>query len=362
MKWFIVLLLIIGCTDNTEEEMKLIYTGLNSEKGNYTYPLWWLGTQIPVTYDANGVYYSYNVSDNVSDLLALTQYYVSTVGDNGNTGLSEVQACATIQGAIDKGAKNIKVLAGAYDGSDFVQNYYTDIAVVGVGTVTFTKSVNTYFAIIPRDAPRRIYFENITFNRNLDFVGTPTFSNLGSKGYLKGVILTTPTSIDGTTNRNGISSESIPMILQGCTSSNANRDNFNYHNAKGVANFECIEIDCISENPSNNDSNTNNQSSTAHEGTMMLRIGGNYLNGNSQVIADTNTGAQSVLIGCTMDQQKALSGGGATILSVGKGEAFKCDLLGISAPLNITSESPYDLTLRDCNSQHTTETGTIIIL
>lgn len=343
--------------------MKLFIDSLEYKyRRDYVYPNFWVGTEIPVRYDDNGIYYSYDVADNVSDLLALTQYYVSTTGNDSNDGLSEGQACATIQGAIDLGAKNIKVLEGGYTGTDFVRDYYNDIAIVGVGTVTFTKSVNTQFFIIPRNAPRRIYFENITFNRNLHFSGSTSFSNLGSLGYLKDVTLITPTSLDGTLNENGISSESIPMILQGCESSNANRDCFNYHNNFSVADFECIEINCTASNPSYNDVNTNNQSSTAHDGMRMLRIDGSYLNGNSQVIADTNTGMKTVMIGCTVDQQKAINSGGTTILSTEEGEAFKCNLLGLSAPLNITAAGSEELTLKDCNSEHTTTTGNVIVI
>jgi len=328
----------------------------------YRYPSWWTGTRIAVRWTPTGAVHNYEITNNanVAALLATTHYYVSTTGNDGNGGLSEGDSLATVQGAINKGATHVRVLEGTYPDTSFVQNYYTNIAIVGVGTVLFTKAENSVFNIIPRNAPRNIYLENIEFGRGVSFVGTTTYSNLGSNGYLKNVRCLTPTSTDEANNTNGIETNSIPLILQDCVSSNANLDNFNYHNTFSVSDFECIEIDCVSADPSNCLAGGANQCTTAHDGTKMLRIGGDYTNGNSQVVADVGIGGQSVLLGCTLDQQKAISGGGNTVIQTADGECWHCNLLGDLATGLGVSAVDGTLTIKDSYSQHTTETGTIV--
>lgn len=434
MRWIFLLFLLISCSDNINEDMKFYFNSLNKNTlSSYTYPTWWTGTIIPIVYDSNQVYHSYNVTNNVSDLLSETPYYISTSGSDLNNGLSEINALATMSKAISLGAKLVYISAGFYDKGILNPGIINrDLAIIGVGDVYDTKhesftwslvsgiyesttiSINSildkvtldgdgYFTnyifkssiaevqatsgtwwydgsktyVNPLNATSdlltntsifssyvgnsfRLYIENITYTNGIS--SNPRNNLITFNLYMKNVKLPYPSRNDDVGGENGITINSTFTIFQNCISNNSNRDNFNYHNGItgiGVLNYECIEIDCEAKNPSYLDINSNNQSSTAHDGMKMLRINGSYLNGNTQVIADTNSGTESIILGSTIDQQKAI--GGITILQTAKGEAFKCNLLGLSSPLNITAEIPETLVLKNCNSQHTQVTGDVII-
>lgn len=169
----------------------------------------------------------------------------------------------------------------------------------------------------------RLYLENLTL-AHMRFSATGITSSSTLETYYKNVV-----NPYGSTdaNRNAFTFlECKKSHLQNCISINSRRDGFNYHNFTGITNATVVEINCKAYNSGINDSNTNNQCSSAHDGIKILRIGGYYYGGENQTIADVNTNTQTVMVGCelnTGDQQAA-----TTVFLGVDADLYGCKLLG----------------------------------
>ena len=78
------------------------------------------------------------------------------------------------------------------------------------------------------------------------------------------------------------------------------RDGFNYHNYLGYGNYSfAFEFNCVAYNNGIRDTNNNNNSTTAHDGYNILRIGCIGFNTKGPVLADVNA-CYSINYDCTM--------------------------------------------------------------
>ena len=147
---------------------------------------------------------------------------------------------------------------------------------------------------------RTIYFKNITcINNDYNYLslkssqnGTLTFKAKKCRFlYGRGV---NAIALQGT--------NSILDECEGCYS--YGYDGFNYH---GYNSKVCngIEINCIGSNNGLNSSTNNNNGSTAHDGSKVLRINGNYFNNKGCNVADVNANTLSVNINCNSFDSKA---------------------------------------------------------
>lgn len=82
-------------------------------------------------------------------------------------------------------------------------------------------------------------------------------------------------------------------ILQNCVGSQGLYDGFSYSGAIGA-----IEINCVGRNNGIGVGNTNN-GSTAHTGSKVIRVNGNYFNNQGPNVADVQDNTESWNMGCT---------------------------------------------------------------
>lgn len=145
----------------------------------------------------------------------------------------------------------------------------------------------------------RFYLKNVILSHcNFTVSGTSISSTL--EVYFENVI--NPYSEDILTTVNGFYFDKFKKcVVKKCKSINSRRDGFNYHNSLNALNVSVYELECESFNSGINDLNPNNQCSTAHEGISIIRLNGNYYGGNTQTIADVNSGTKSILIGCELN-------------------------------------------------------------
>ncbi|MDN6194311.1 MAG: phage baseplate upper protein [Alkalibacterium sp.] len=130
-----------------------------------------------------------------------------------------------------------------------------------------------------------VILNNINYlavDNNLSFVGN---SNTTGKVILNNVNVN---CFNGDSGQNGIETNGIKSIwLFNCRVFGSRRDGFNYHNTKQLDGRGFVfEYDCYAENTGNNDDNTNNNISTAHEGIHVLRVGTKGNKSRGPLIAD----------------------------------------------------------------------------
>ncbi len=93
---------------------------------------------------------------------------------------------------------------------------------------------------------------------------------------------------------NAFSALGSETYLQDCEAAQAMNDGFNYHEYNGVK-CKGVEINCVGRH-NGYGGGDNNNGSTAHEASKIIRIGGKYFNNNGPNVVDVN-GSQSWNVG-----------------------------------------------------------------
>ncbi|HGG2094756.1 TPA: hypothetical protein ACJFQ7_002745, partial [Escherichia coli] len=154
----------------------------------------------------------------------------------------------------------------------------------------------------------KVYIENIHFKDS--FRGFQAeVQTVGKKGYLyaKNCIF------DLSVTRNAFNSLGVNCIMQNCTAQYGMQDAFNYHadqNGLGIKPW-FIEIGCTGR-WSGFDNLPNNNGSTAHDGTVGIRLNGEYYGTFGRVVHDVHDGTVTANFGCySHDSSRADFIGGA---------------------------------------------------
>ncbi|MFP3146618.1 phage head-binding domain-containing protein [Escherichia coli] len=154
----------------------------------------------------------------------------------------------------------------------------------------------------------KVYIENIHFKDS--FRGFQAeVQTAGKKGYLyaKNCIF------DLSVTRNAFNSLGVNCIMQNCTAQYGMQDAFNYHadqNGLGIKPW-FIEIGCTGR-WSGFDNLPNNNGSTAHDGTVGIRLNGEYYGTFGRVVHDVHDGTVTANFGCySHDSSRADFIGGA---------------------------------------------------
>ena len=140
----------------------------------------------------------------------------------------------------------------------------------------------------------KVYIENIHFKDS--FRGFQAeVQTAGKKGYLyaKNCIF------DLSVTSNAFNSLGVNCIMQSCIAQYGMQDAFNYHadqNGLGIKPW-FIEIDCIGR-WSGFDNLPNNNGSTAHDGSVGVRIGGEYYGTFGRVVHDVHDGTVTANFDC----------------------------------------------------------------
>ncbi|MCY0445412.1 phage tail fiber protein [Klebsiella pneumoniae] len=140
----------------------------------------------------------------------------------------------------------------------------------------------------------KVYIENIHFRDS--FRGFQAeVQTAGKKGYLyaKNCIF------DLSVTSNAFNSLGVNCIMQSCTAQYGMQDAFNYHadqNGLGIKPW-FIEIDCIGR-WGGFDNLPNNNGSTAHDGSVGVRIGGEYYGTFGRVVHDVHDGTVTANFDC----------------------------------------------------------------
>ncbi len=149
-----------------------------------------------------------------------------------------------------------------------------------------------------------VIFENIGF---MPRVTDHSNNQFGGNDYLKSVFGFIGCKFSGGAHNTLGMTGKYTVYLNDCVAAYGFRDNYNYHSASDQKNgrtesSRAIEVNCISymngdfnriqseDHPVANSANSNN-SSTAHDGMYILRVGGRYFNSQGHHVGDT---------GCTM--------------------------------------------------------------
>ena len=193
------------------------------------------------------------------------------------------------------------------DGTDIWVHTNDGLAPNDTNFVICTHS-NTFIATLLNNS--ELYLENVTFitagtislvSFNGDFVGKAT----------QGTVITNNCRFIGGNSRSGVSSihngfeaTSIKNVYNfNSISAYTARDGFNYHFQHLPANQRrnCVvfEYNCLAYKIGLNDTNTNNNATTAHDGANILRVGSIGYETKGPVLADVN-GCYSVCIDCHM--------------------------------------------------------------
>lgn len=139
-----------------------------------------------------------------------------------------------------------------------------------------------------------LYFENIDFlcgNKG-------NFNILGNTTYIPQLnMYNCKVLFNSDTGSDGISMRAAKGIFINCTCDRNVKDGFNYHANSDIPSYG-IEINCIGSNNGYNSSDNYNNGSTAHDGSQVVRINGNYFNNKGGNVADVQDDTLTVNINC----------------------------------------------------------------
>lgn len=112
---------------------------------------------------------------------------------------------------------------------------------------------------------------------------------------------------------NGAAIVGVPLVISNNCSAYANDgDGFNYHqNLTTLINVKAIEIDCLGYRNGNADGVNNDNGSTSHENSRVMRVNGGYRKNIGPNIADINT-SQAWNLGCSADSSLSSSPNGTS--------------------------------------------------
>jgi len=123
---------------------------------------------------------------------------------------------------------------------------------------------------------------------------------------------------------NGITVTGGSVISDTVTVARSGTDGFNYHVYSPATYCEFIEINCIGRNNGQVSGATTNNSTTAHETAVGIRVNGIYSTSHGPVLADVNN-AQSWNLGCTS--------GDSTTATLSQSAAFRVDATGFTGDI-----------------------------
>lgn len=212
------------------------------------------------------------------------EVWVATNGNDTTGDGTEDNPYATITKALTSSAATIKIKAGTYSQGTHYANH-ADFAgknIIGVGNVTLQNNASGNYPTVTASA----YIENIIVKHgnattNAAFIATCNAS--GQKVCFVGC-----TFRDG--GGNGLSVTGIDAVLVNCKAYGNRLDGFNYHD-KTVSNVtyvpNVLEIDCVAYNNGSSESGIDScNGSTAHDGTKIIRLNGEYYSCYGGVIAE----------------------------------------------------------------------------
>lgn len=232
----------------------------------------------------NGRYFT-NIDPDDYKIDSVGETWVATNGDDTNGDGTEGNPFQTITKALTQLAKTIKLKAGTYNQGT---HYATDADfsghnLIGVGgyATLHNNSAGNY-----AKTTGSAYFENIRFehgNSNTNSAFSATCNSSGNTVLFKNCIFR-----EG--GANGLSATGIDVICIGCTAYGNKLDGFNYHDKTvgGVTYIpNVLEIDCVGYNNGNAESGSDScNGSTAHDGTKIIRLNGEYYSCYGGVIAE----------------------------------------------------------------------------
>lgn len=221
-------------------------------------------------------------------------------------------------------------------------SYFVDGTTVYVNTFDGTIPTDDKYMTIILSGETAFYLSNneISFNgfgfinagTNAVYFGTTTASDVSSKVVLFNCIAgMNDGENDGTTIviGNGFAFERIKEVfLFNCYAKNVRRDGFNYHYTNAIDYLPddriVFEYNCVSLNCGINDTTVNNNGTTCHEKTKIIRVNSKVFNTKGPMVADVG-GSYSYLIGCeTRNEIGEYSGYLFTMENTGKSYLINC--------------------------------------
>ena len=181
-------------------------------------------------------------------------------------------------------AATIHIKAGTYEqGTHY--NAHVDFAgknIIGHGTVILQNNANGNYPSVSASA----YIENITFKHGNAAVNAAFLATCSASGEV--VCFVGCTFRDG--GGNGLSVTGIDAVVVSCEAYGNKLDGFNYHD-KTASNVtyvpNVIEIDCVAHDNGTNESGSDScNGSTAHDGTKIIRLNGEYSSCYGGIIAE----------------------------------------------------------------------------
>lgn len=212
------------------------------------------------------------------------EVWVATDGDDTNGDGSEANPYATITKALTASVVTVHVKSGTYLQGTHYDNH-ADFAgknIIGHGEVVLQNNANGNYPRVTSSA----YIENIVFKHGNATTNSAFLATCSASG--KTVCFVGCTFRDG--GGNGLSVTGIDAVVVGCTAYGNRLDGFNYHDTT-VSDVtytpNVIEIDCTAYNNGTSESGSDScNGSTAHDGTKIIRLNGEYYSCYGGVIAE----------------------------------------------------------------------------
>lgn len=189
-----------------------------------------------------------------------------------------------------------------------VNSYYISGSTIYIHTKSGSAPTNTTYLIALALSIAKF---NIRANlylrlKNIDFYASGAMDFHNSSTDYENTLICENVGIYYCGDNNGFSINNVKNVyLINCKTGYNLRDGFSYHftqmPSSTVANSILYEKNCISFENGLNDSNTNNNCSTIHEGSNIIRVNGVYKNSKGPVIADINS-SKTLMINCGINQ------------------------------------------------------------
>lgn len=302
----------------------------------------------------------------MSDELSYTQNSVyPNVYEASRTNIDDVIDIRAIRSGIEA---RMTRLSSIQDVSQNKNSWYTDGSTVYINNGTIVDNSNT--AVTLKTNNENLYVHTATANisvylENLICIGgnVACLSIENNTTYVPTVYAKDCKFLYGghAGTENAVNIFGANAYFLNCEACYSKKDGFNYSSLNGLG-AQGIEINCIGSNNGRGTDDNSNNGSTAHNGSKVIRINGNYFNNKGTNVGDTQNNTESININCNAFDSIAST---ETLLNADfyaiEGDTimylYNCFAKGVSVT-NVRAGG--NTTIYNSNSEYTTSSGNII--
>lgn len=196
--------------------------------------------------------------------------------------------------------------------------------------------------------------------KNIDFYVSGAMSFHNSSSYYNNALICENVGIYGCGDNNGFSINNVKNVYMiNCKTGYNLRDGFNYHftqmPSNDISNSIVYEKNSMSFENGINDTNTNNNCSTIHNGANIIRVNNIYKNSRGPAVADIES-SKTLMINCGITQENNYNAFAFEDSTTGEGKAYLIDCNSVQQnTLSLTGTDDFVIKLKNFHGNYENE-------